>query len=125
MNRTMERTGERPVDRGLNLERLFASGWVGWTEMVLRSQGMPSDELRVVLTTADRELIRRHLELHLERLEEWLINQQRCLAAIERIPPKAAAWRDERGKVRAPSGPGCAMGRVCPGARRQSRTTCT
>ncbi len=46
---------------------------------------MPADELRVVLSTADRELVRRHLELHLEHLEERLVWQRRKVAAIERI----------------------------------------
>jgi hypothetical protein len=46
---------------------------------------MPPNELRVVLTNADRELVRRHLELHLERLEERLVTQRRRVAAIERI----------------------------------------
>jgi hypothetical protein len=46
---------------------------------------MPPDELRAVLTTADRELVRRHLELHLERLEERLVTQRQRVAAIERI----------------------------------------
>jgi hypothetical protein len=56
-----------------------------WAETVLRDQGMPPDELRAVLTTSDRELVRRHLELHLERLEERLVAQWRWVAAIERI----------------------------------------
>jgi hypothetical protein len=46
---------------------------------------MPPDELRVVLTTPDRELVRHHLELHLERLEERISNQRRRVAAVERI----------------------------------------
>jgi hypothetical protein len=50
---------------------------------------MPADELRVVLTTADRELVRRHLQLHLERLEERLVRQGRWVAAIERILAEA------------------------------------
>jgi hypothetical protein len=50
---------------------------------------MPPNELRVVLTTADRELVRHHLELHLERLEEWLSNQRRRVAAVERIVAEA------------------------------------
>jgi hypothetical protein len=52
---------------------------------VLVEQGMPSDELHVVLTTPDHELIRRHLELHLERLEERLTAQRRKVAKIEQI----------------------------------------
>lgn len=69
-----------------DLERCqVASGSRSWAETVLRDQGMPPDELRVVLTTADRELVRRHLELHLERLEERLVTQRRRVAAIERI----------------------------------------
>jgi Holliday junction resolvasome RuvABC endonuclease subunit len=57
--------------------------------MVLRDQGMSWDEIRVVSTTADRELIRRHLELHVERLEEWLRDQRRNIAAIERVLAEA------------------------------------
>jgi hypothetical protein len=53
--------------------------------MVLREQGMPWDEIRIVSTTPDRELIRRHLELHVERLEERLSDQRRDVAAVERV----------------------------------------
>ena len=70
-----------------------ASGSIAWAEMVLRDQEMPPDELRVVLATADRELVRRHLELHLERFEEWLISQRRSVAAAERILIEAASRR--------------------------------
>ncbi|HEY2965174.1 MAG TPA: hypothetical protein VGJ99_02715 [Actinomycetota bacterium] len=69
----------------LDPDRRVASGSRAWAETVLRGQGMPPDELRVVLTTPDRELVRRHLELHLERLEERLVTQRRRVAAIERI----------------------------------------
>ena len=69
----------------LDLERQVASGSRAWAETVLRDQGMPPDALRDILTTADRELVRRHLELHLERLEERLVTQRRRVAAIERI----------------------------------------
>ena len=77
----------------LDPEREVASGSIAWAEMVLRDQEMPPDELRVVLATADRELVRRHLELHLERFEEWLISQRRSVAAAERILIEAAARR--------------------------------
>jgi hypothetical protein len=58
--------------------------------MVLRDQEMPPDELRVVLTTADPEVARRHLELHMERLEEWLVTQGRRVPTVERILAEAA-----------------------------------
>lgn len=43
---------------------------------------MPADELRIVLTSADPELVRRHLELHQELLEERLAAQKRLVEAI-------------------------------------------
>jgi hypothetical protein len=57
--------------------------------MVLRDQGMSWDEIRIVSATADRELIRRHLELHVERLEERLDDQRRTVAAVERVLAEA------------------------------------
>jgi hypothetical protein len=66
---------------------------IAWAEAVLRDQEMPPDELRVLLTTADRELVHRHVELHLERLEEWLITQRRSVAAAEGILTEAAGRR--------------------------------
>jgi hypothetical protein len=41
----------------------------------------------------DHELVRRHLELHLERVEEWLITQRRSVVAAERILIEAAGRR--------------------------------
>ena len=71
---------------GVRLDREWQvdPGSRSWAETVLRDQGMPPDELRDVLT-ADRELVRRHLQLHLERLEERLVRERREVAAIERI----------------------------------------
>lgn len=43
---------------------------------------MPADELRIVLTSADPELVRRHLELHQELLDERLAAQKRLVEAI-------------------------------------------
>jgi hypothetical protein len=71
--------------------RQVVSGSLAWAEMVLRDQEMPPDEIRVVLTIADRDLVRRHLELHMERLEEWLITQRRSVEAVELLlaePPQ-------------------------------------
>jgi len=58
---------------------------------------MPSDEIGTVLTTDDPELVRRHLELHRERLDEWLADQRRTLAALERLLADRAV---ERGRMR-------------------------
>ncbi len=52
---------------------------------VLRDSGMPPDEIRAVVTTAEPEIVHRYVELHLERLEEWLASQRRSLGAIERL----------------------------------------
>jgi hypothetical protein len=71
----------RPRDRGADPVTL--------AETVLRDQGMPWDEIRIVSTTGDRELIRRHLELHVERLEELLSDQRRKVAAVERVLAEA------------------------------------
>jgi hypothetical protein len=77
------------LDHALDPEGPDRLGGLAWAEMVLRDQEMPPDELRVVLTTPDRELVRHHLELHLERLEERLSTQRRRVAAVERIVAEA------------------------------------
>ena len=51
---------------------------------ILRRQGMPSREIRAVLAANDPLCVRRLLELHRERLEEWLEEQQRLVTSIER-----------------------------------------
>jgi hypothetical protein len=53
--------------------------------MVLGEPEMPADELRVVMSSAGRELVRRHLDLHVERLGERLIAQQRRVQEVGRI----------------------------------------
>lgn len=51
---------------------------------ILRQQRMPPEEIRAVLEAHDPLLVRRLLELHRERLEEWLGEQRSLLAWIER-----------------------------------------
>ena len=58
---------------------------------ILRGQGMPPREIRAVLAADDPVFARRLLELHRERLEEWLEEQRRKVADIER------SLTDERG----------------------------
>jgi hypothetical protein len=69
---------------------------VAWAADVLRDHRMPSHEIEVVLTSADPIIVRRHLELHRERLQEWVDDQRRTLAAIEGLLADAAGRRRER-----------------------------
>jgi hypothetical protein len=69
----------------LDPRRRAGSQGLAWAEMVLREQEMPADELRIVLSSADKELVRRHLDLHMERLDEWLVSQRRRVEAVGRI----------------------------------------
>jgi hypothetical protein len=50
---------------------------------ILRRQRMPAGEIRAVLAAGDPAIVRRYLELHGERLEEWLAGQRRVLESIE------------------------------------------
>jgi DNA-binding transcriptional MerR regulator len=50
---------------------------------ILRRQGMPSREIRAVIAADDPLVVQRLLELHRERLEEWLEEQRRLVASIE------------------------------------------
>jgi hypothetical protein len=50
---------------------------------ILRRQGMPPEEIRAVLERSDPLRARRLLELHRERLREWLDEQERLLTALE------------------------------------------
>lgn len=70
---------------------------ITWAAGVLRDHEMPSDEIRAVLTTDDPELVRRYLELHRERLDEWVDDQRRTLAEIER---RLAETATDRRRVR-------------------------
>ena len=50
---------------------------------ILRRQRMPAEEIRAVLAADDPLLVRRLLELHRERLGEWLEEQRSLLDRIE------------------------------------------
>jgi hypothetical protein len=58
---------------------------LAWAETVLREQKMTREELRIVLTSADGDLVRRHLALHLERLDERLVSQRQSVETVSRI----------------------------------------
>jgi hypothetical protein len=60
---------------------------------ILRGQRMPVEEIRAVLAGEDPLMARRLLELHRERLEEWLEEQRSLVAWIERsIDQGGVCW---------------------------------
>jgi hypothetical protein len=73
---------------------------IAWAARMLRRQGMPSNEVDAVLAVDDQQLVRRHMELHRERLEERLADQLRALAGLERLLIEAILARDEPGRGR-------------------------
>jgi hypothetical protein len=74
--------------------------------MVLREQEMPENELRVVMSSAGRELVRPHLDLHVERLGERVIAQQRRVQEVRRILAESPDRHDPHpSSSRSPSGP--------------------
>jgi DNA-binding transcriptional MerR regulator len=50
---------------------------------LLRRQGMPSEEIRAVLTAEDSRIVHRYLEPHRERMEERLAEERRELVSLE------------------------------------------
>jgi hypothetical protein len=52
---------------------------------LLSRQGMPPGDVSAVLVTRDPRVIRRHLELHRERLMEQTIDQRRAVDQVERL----------------------------------------
>jgi hypothetical protein len=74
-------------------------GTAEWATRVLLDHGMPPNEIRAVLTTDDTRVVRRHMELHQERLLEELLDCRRALEELEGVLSDAArerAGRDRR-----------------------------
>jgi hypothetical protein len=90
-------------------------GSLAWVVGTLRRQAMPPEEIRVVVS-ADAATVRRYLELHRERLEEWLADERRALALIERSLVGISgrrAWRTARApRRRRPAMPPTPTGRT-------------
>lgn len=72
---------------------------------VLRRQEMPLEEIHVLVVTDDPTLVRRYLELHRERLDEWLAEQEGRLWAVERLLTEAASQRRRVASTPAACGP--------------------
>ena len=61
---------------------------VGWDDLLsaaheLRRLGMPPTEIHTVLVTNDQDVVRRHMELHRERLREGLADEVATVGRIE------------------------------------------
>lgn len=54
------------------------------TARALRRMQMPRREVRAVLRTEDPLVVHRYFELHGERLQEWVADQRRSMAVVER-----------------------------------------
>jgi len=52
---------------------------------LLSRQGMPPGDVSALLETRDPRVIRRHLELHRERLTEQATDQRRAVDRVERL----------------------------------------
>ena len=79
--RRSAKTLRRPVPRVMDTSSTRTAGWV---ERALLDQGMPPEEIQVILLADDPLVVRRHLELHRERLVEDLSERRRTLASLER-----------------------------------------
>jgi len=55
-----------------------------WATVALRACAMPPEEIRAVLGAKDPETVRRHIELHVERLEERMVRQRAILDRVHR-----------------------------------------
>jgi hypothetical protein len=91
------RGGARRLAQGPEYERSVS---VPSVMRILRDQHMPPEEIHVLSTTTDPALVHRYLELHRERLEEWLADQRRTLATIERVLVTSQAELAEEGETR-------------------------
>ncbi len=61
----------------------------------LRRQQMPLEQISAVIDADDPELVRRHMALHREWLEERLADELRTLAGVERFLVRALMSRRE------------------------------
>ena len=59
----------------------------------LVEQGMPVEEIGSLLSAEDPAIVRRHLELHRERLAERLDEQRRAVDRLERLLVEGAGDR--------------------------------
>jgi len=82
----------RRTSRSIPLEE--REGSPAWAIETLRECAMSHEEIDAVLASDDPEIVRRHIELHRERLGERLAEQIRALSIVERVLRGAIATRN-------------------------------
>lgn len=53
---------------------------------------MPEDEIRSILAATDTRIVRRHLELHRERLTERAVEERRAVDRVEESLISQLRW---------------------------------
>jgi hypothetical protein len=61
-------------------------------DVLLVDQGMPRDEVRSVLAARDPRIVRRHLELHRERLMERALEERGAVDRVEAALVARLRW---------------------------------
>jgi hypothetical protein len=59
---------------------------------LLVEQGMPEDEIRSILAARDPRIVRRHLELHRERLMERAAEERTAVDRVEQALLTQLRW---------------------------------
>lgn len=95
MARTTTQCSRLIENNATDPERDSSEGTAAWAAQVLAEQAMPPEEVSAILSTADSRVIRRHLALHLERLEESLSVQRRTIERIEKLLTGDSAVYDD------------------------------
>ena len=85
-----------------------------WAAYALRAHGMPQGEIHSLLATDDPRLIRRHLDLHRERLEERFADHRDLVNSIEGLLLEAAGLEAGIGRDRSTRPLGMDRNRAVP-----------
>lgn len=67
-----------------------------WATSKLLASAMPRSEIRAILRTDDPDVVRRHMELHLERMDEQHAERRRSLSRAGRLLSLNSARRMTR-----------------------------
>ena len=85
-----------------------------WAAYALRAQGMQQGEVHSLLAADDPRLIRRHLDLHRERLEERFADHREIVNSIEGLLLEAAGLEAGAGRDRSTRPLGMDRNRAVP-----------